>query len=1084
MKTNSRFLILIATLFLTFSSQAQRAKDGDFVVGGANTIVNTYTHLTANAAAGATSITVNDGAMVGGVFGGALAPGDLIMIIQMQGALTNIDTRPVTDWGDVYTVPSPYLWSGDWYNHIEEFGALNWTNVFGNPQDGYGNAGRFEQVEVLSVSGNTINLQCGLQNAYNTSVTETVFFGITTNTHVQIVRVPRFNNLTVPNGTSIIPTLWNGDDGGIVALEVDATLDVNAGGAITADDSGFRGGELDAQGQSGGTGNPLEARYLGSSSALEGSERGESIAGYHTEYDLWFSRYGMGAVANGGGGGGFQNAGGGGGSNVYLGANAYTGNGVPDGTYTATWNLDLSHPPYGPGQSTGLPLGANISPGGGRGGYALSQNPIDPTLLGPRDALWGGDARKTNGGRGGHALTYDPTRLFFGGGGGAGDQDSGEGGAGGRGGGIVYITSYGTVVGGGTISANGEDGQDTNPNNIAPDFFTPRRGNDGAGGGGAGGSIYIENANALPGTLSLDAIGGNGGDQVLSYFGAQADEAGGPGGGGSGGAIAHNGGAASETIAGGVSGSTNSSHMVNFPLNGATDGHDGAPGLASKYYDITSENDTICAGGTANLTATVLGTLPGGSTVEWYTQQFGGASVNTGLTYSPSPALTTTYYIGVCPGTFRTEVTVVVNTAPNLVITDPAPVCAPATVDITDPAVTAGSDAGTLTYWTDMAATISYGTPSAATNGTYYIQLDAGGGCTTVLPVNVVVNPQDDASFTMTPTCDGGTATVTGTPGGTWAFNPAPGDGATINGSGTVSNGTLGTTYFVEYTTTGACPASSIESVTAASDLAYTPTLTDENCGAGDGIIDLVASGGDGGPYQYSIDGGVTYQASGNFTGLSAGSFNISILDGAGCEVTGTESLSSSGGPTIDNITPTNPSCAGACDGSITVSVIGGTPPYSYQWYDVGLNPIGPDAATITGLCAGDYSVEVTDASGGLVYLYQEPFSNGCAANCFAAGYNGWAVNNTGPNGADANDWYISGAECGNAAGMCGSGCAGADPSLHISSPVVGDAGAVYMAGGLGFWFVETDKRAESPLIDLTGQSGMTFSFNYIEYGD
>ena len=100
MKTNSRFLILIATLFLTFSSQAQRAKDGDFVVGGANTIVNTYTSLTADATTGATSITVADNAMLGGVFGGALAPGDLVMIIQMQGAVINIDTYPNDNgWG-------------------------------------------------------------------------------------------------------------------------------------------------------------------------------------------------------------------------------------------------------------------------------------------------------------------------------------------------------------------------------------------------------------------------------------------------------------------------------------------------------------------------------------------------------------------------------------------------------------------------------------------------------------------------------------------------------------------------------------------------------------------------------------------------------------------------------------------------------------------------------------------------------------------------------------------------------------------------------------------------------------------------
>ena len=56
-----------------------------------------------------------------------------------------------------------------------------------------------------------------------------------------------------------------------------------------------------------------------------------------------FSRYGIGGTANGGGGGGYQNTGGGGGSNI--GSGYYTGNGIPDPTYNASWALDLSNPP-------------------------------------------------------------------------------------------------------------------------------------------------------------------------------------------------------------------------------------------------------------------------------------------------------------------------------------------------------------------------------------------------------------------------------------------------------------------------------------------------------------------------------------------------------------------------------------------------------------------------------------------------------------------------------------------------------------------------------------------------------------------
>ena len=80
-------------------SLAQRGIDGNKTVNAAGTIVNEYTTLTLDAAAGATTITVGaSGLNANSRFGAGnnLAAGDLIMIIQMQGATMDIDPIPAT----------------------------------------------------------------------------------------------------------------------------------------------------------------------------------------------------------------------------------------------------------------------------------------------------------------------------------------------------------------------------------------------------------------------------------------------------------------------------------------------------------------------------------------------------------------------------------------------------------------------------------------------------------------------------------------------------------------------------------------------------------------------------------------------------------------------------------------------------------------------------------------------------------------------------------------------------------------------------------------------------------------------------
>lgn len=399
--------ILLVLLFIAGKSYAQMGAQGAGNIVGTNVDVNTRTSLTANIVAGSSTLTVTNSTLSGGSFASGLTSGDLILVIQMQGASINTSNSAL-------------------------FGTI--TN--------YNSVGLYEFRCVSSVPNvTTINVTVPFSNSYTASG------------KVQVIRIPRYTSFNLASGNSIRPAAWNGSSGGVTVIEVANNATIN--GTFNASGMGFRGGSFENNTQ---PATVITTSYF-SNSDLDGGNKGESIAGHETDYGTAGYRYGRGAAANGGGGGNSHNAGGGGGANGGSTA-AWNGLGNPNIAglgYAAAWNLES------------LTFSLNTSSGGGRGGYTYGSTNQNALLSAPGNTSWGGNNRQNVGGYGGRPLNYSTGRIFMGGGGGAGDGNNSAASGGANGGGLIFILCYGSVTGSGTLNANGATAANTSSShNDAP----------------------------------------------------------------------------------------------------------------------------------------------------------------------------------------------------------------------------------------------------------------------------------------------------------------------------------------------------------------------------------------------------------------------------------------------------------------------------------------------------------------------------------------------------------------------------------------------------------------------------------------
>jgi hypothetical protein len=135
-----------------------------------------------------------------------------------------------------------------------------------------------------------------------------------------------------------------------------------------------------------------------------------------------------------------------------------------------------------------------------------------------------------------------------------------------------------------------------------------------------------------------------------------------------------------------------------------------------------------------------------------------------------------------------------------------------------------------------------------------------------------------------------------------------------------------------------------------------TVTATPPSCNGGSNAsINLTVAGATN-PLTYLWSNSSTVQDPG---GLTAGGYTVTVTDGVGCSKTTTVTVTQPTAISGNITTLTNATCYSLCNGKITVAASGATPPYAYAW-----SPSGGSATTATGLCAGNYSVTITDSKG------------------------------------------------------------------------------------------------------------------------
>jgi PKD repeat protein len=372
--------------------------------------------------------------------------------------------------------------------------------------------------------------------------------------------------------------------------------------------------------------------------------------------------------------------------------------------------------------------------------------------------------------------------------------------------------------------------------------------------------------------------------------------------------------------------------------------------------EITSSNinvtDVSCSGGNDG----AIDITPTGGTAP-YTYAW-----DNGATTEDISALTAGTYIITLADSLGCDTTI------SIIVNEPAPLVATissstspscngnangtATVDVTG---------GTVSYnylWSDGQTTATAINLAA---GTHSVIVTDANGCSDTTqaiiadPVTLTVSAEITSDFNGEDvSCFGannGIATATPA-GGTAPYTYLWSNGQT----GAVASNLFAGTYIVTATDANGCSATDTVLVVDPAQLTavISNTSTVSCAGQANGSATVNVTGGVA-PYIYSWTNGQTTQTA---TGLAFGIHQVTVVDANGCSQTVFADITEPPSLTASVIFILDVTCNGGSNGAGFIDVVGGTAPYTYLWSD------GTTTEDLNGVGAGDYTVQITDASG------------------------------------------------------------------------------------------------------------------------